>query len=471
MEIRRIEGTLLQHAIERLQSLSAERTGEGLRIRALSSVPEVLMELSSGGEGSIKAKVTYSEGRTLNLLLSGGSEIKAENRSSLELMTGDVVELKIETTNPLTLRIVGLHRRGNLEELLKLVLEEGGDFLFSISPDRLKEDVENSGLFYERKLLDLLLGKLKPEELLKDAKAQLLSSVLRYGQELSRLLKAEGIRSLEDILNLLELLKAKNLTYSKLKDAIRGLFLENLPHEEYVRLVKDLQSQGERGLILALEKRDLLSILKELFRKEIEGRLERYPPLEQAFKNLRSLEEPVLRELLREVEGGSERNMKEAYQALRGHMERAERLLEFERTKGTSLEQLLRRLELINRLQWMYATQGYTFYLPVYYEGGRGGLLFKGGRDYIVVFKLGYEEGFIGGVLSMPRESRVLNIKLFTDQDQWSRGLRESREMLRVMLEEEGIRLKSLLVELIERERLLESMRASLSEEAFLLLA
>ncbi|MCS7196724.1 MAG: hypothetical protein NZ827_05610, partial [Aquificaceae bacterium] len=232
MEIRRIEGTLLQHAIERLQSLSAERTGEGLRIRALSSVPEVLMELSSGGEGSIKAKVTYSEGRTLNLLLSGGSEIKAENRSSLELMTGDVVELKIETTNPLTLRIVGLHRRGNLEELLKLVLEEGGDFLFSISPDRLKEDVENSGLFYERKLLDLLLGKLKPEELLKDAKAQLLSSVLRYGEELSRLLKAEGIRSLEDILNLLELLKAKNLTYSKLKDAIRGLFLENLPHEE-----------------------------------------------------------------------------------------------------------------------------------------------------------------------------------------------------------------------------------------------
>lgn len=471
MEIRRIEGTLLQHAIERLQSLGAEKTGEGLRGRVLSLVPEVLLELSSGGEGSLKAKVSYSEGRMLNLLLSNGSEIKVENRSSIELMTGDVVELRIDSTNPPILKIVGFQRKGNLEDMLRLLIEEEGDFLLSVNPGRLREEVENSGLFYERKLLDLFLGKLKPEELLKDTKAQLLSSVLKYGEELSRLLGVEGIRSWEDTLNLLELLKARNLNYSRLKDVIEALFLENLPHEEYVRLVRDLESQGERELILALERKDLPSLLKELFGKEREGRLERYPSLEQAFRSLKNLEEPVLKEFLREVERGSERAVKEAYQALREHMERGERLLEFERTKGASLEQLLERLELINRLQWMHVRQGYTLYLPVHYEGGRGGLLFKGGKDYIVVFKLDYEEGFIGGVLSMPRESKTLNLKLFTDQDLWSKGLSESLEKLRVMLEEESIKLRSFSVELVERERLLESVRTSLSQEAFLLLA
>ncbi|MDW8433364.1 MAG: hypothetical protein RMK35_01005 [Aquificaceae bacterium] len=616
MEIRRLEGLLLQHAAEQAQSLRAERANEMLKVKVLSTVPNVLLDLSMGSEGAVKARVSYAEGSRIGLMLSNGFEINAENRSSMNLMRGDVVELSLEDTNPVTFKILGLYRKNQIEEVLNLVLEGSDDFLFSINPDRLKETIEDSGLFYERKLIDLFLGKLKPEDVLKDAKAQLLqtfqkdlgtlSNLLgvnhRKGmEELRKLIKRErstkqgledvikglflegidsqeyehlvrklegmgqmgllraleqkdlpsvlkelsrfqreGILSefpalekafkavqslqepvlrellkaveegsekgieeayrrllrllanpessveeraylpklvgfeqknhMEEVKTLLELLRDRVRAHEGLKETLKNLFLENLSNDEYVKLIKTLEQSQENALINALEKRDLPALLKELLKKQSLGTLEKYPIFEKALAQLQSLDEPVIRELLKAVQEGSDRNVKEAYQLFKKSLEEGERLVGFERTKAQSMEQIIHRLEFMNRIQWINLTHSNVLYMPVYYQGGRGGLMFKGGKEYTAVFKLDYTEGFISGILTMQRNSKVLDVKLFTNQTYWAELFRKSQEKLKELLKNEGIKLRSLSVEAVQREKLTESMKTSLMHEGFFMM-
>ncbi|MCX8075495.1 MAG: hypothetical protein N3C57_00535 [Aquificaceae bacterium] len=616
MEIKRLEGLLLQHAAEQAQSLRAERANEMLKVKVLSTVPNVLLDLSMGSEGAVKARVSYAEGSRIGLMLSNGFEINAENRSSLNLMVGDVVELSLENTNPVTFKILGLYRKNQIEEVLNLVLESGDDFLFSINPDRLKETVENSGLFYERKLIDLLLGKLKPEDVLKDAKAQLLQTFQKYVGTLSNLLGVdhrkgvEGLRELikresytkqelegvinglflegidsqeyehlvrklegmgqmgllraleqkdlpsvlkelsrfqregilsefpalekafkavqslqepvlrellkaveegsekgieeayrrllrllanpessveeraylpklvgfeqknhmEEVKTLLELLRDRVRAHESLKETLKNLFLENLSNGEYVKLIKTLEQSQENALINALEKKDLPAMLKELLKKQSLGTLEKYPIFEKALAQLQSLDKPVIRELLKAVQEGSDRNVKEAYQLFKKSLEEGERLVGFERTKAQSMEQIIHRLEFMNRIQWINLTHSNVLYMPVYYQGGRGGLMFKGGKEYTAVFKLDYTEGFISGILTMQRNSKVLDVKLFTNQTYWAELFRKSQEKLKELLKNEGIKLRSLSVEAVQREKLTESMKTSLMHEGFFMM-
>ncbi|MDW8095376.1 MAG: hypothetical protein RMI51_01105 [Aquificaceae bacterium] len=616
MEIRRLEGLLLQHAAEQAQSLRAERANEMLKVKVLSTVPNVLLDLSMGSEGAVKARVSYAEGSRIGLMLSNGFEINAENRSSLNLMVGDVVELSLENTNPVTFKILGLYRKNQIEEVLNLVLESGDDFLFSINPDRLKETIENSGLFYERKLIDLFLGKLKPEDVLKDAKAQLLQTFQKDLGTLSNLLGVdhrkgvEGLRELikresytkqelegvinglflegidsqeyehlvrklegmgqigllraleqkdlpsvlkelsrfqregilsefpalekafkavqslqepvlrellkaveegsekgieeayrrllrllanpessveeraylpklvgfeqknhmEEVKTLLELLRDRVRAHEGLKETLKNLFLENLSNDEYVKFIKTLEQSQENALINALEKRDLPAMLKELLKKQSLGTLEKYPIFEKALAQLQSLDEPVIRELLKAVQEGSDRNVKEAYQLFKKSLEEGERLVGFERTKAQSMEQIIHRLEFMNRIQWINLTHSNVLYMPVYYQGGRGGLMFKGGKEYTAVFKLDYTEGFISGILTMQRNSKVLDVKLFTNQTYWAELFRKSQEKLKELLKNEGIKLRSLSVEAVQREKLTESMKTSLMHEGFFMM-
>ncbi|MCS7170957.1 MAG: hypothetical protein NZ851_01435 [Aquificaceae bacterium] len=471
MEIRRVEGALLQHAMEQSQSLVAQKTGEELRVRILSTVTGVLLELSSGGEGAIRARVAYSEGRMLTLVLPNGLEVMGENRSSLNLTTGDMVELKLESVSPLTFKIVGLYRKNQFEELLKMVFEETQEPLLYISPERLREDLENSGIFYEKKLFNLYLDKLKPEELLKDAKAQILQYLLKDIETLSNLLGVENKKTPEEAKNLLGLLKERVHAYQQLKEAIKNLFLENLNHEEYANVIKNLESSGEIKLIAAIERGDLLNLLREILKKQKMNTLERHQTIEKAFRELQSLEESALKELLSTLEKGSERAIKEAYEALKEYMDRGEKLLDFYRTRGQALEQLINRLDLIVRLQWQSLIQGNAFYMPIHYEDAKGSLLFRGGKDYTVIFKLDYGEDFMAGILNMPKAGKLLDIKFFTNKLLWADKLKESRDTLNAVLEEGGIKLRNLSVELLEKEKLMESVRTGLVQEGFLLIA
>ncbi len=466
MEIRRIEGVLLQHATDQSQTIRAQKAGEVLRIRVLSVVPDVFLDLSPGS--TVRARVSHWEGSMVELNLPKGIKVRAENRSSIPLMLGDTLDLMVESTDPLIFKIVGLYRSGKGEELLKLIFEKEGSFFVSIDVDNLKDSVENSGIFYERKLFDLFLGKIRVEDVIKDRKGQLIGQLLLLAKELSDMLSVNFEGSLEGIKDLLHIFKERVRVYEKTVEAFRILSFEHMNHEEYLMFVKGLKD--EPSFTLALERGDRAVILKELYRLAKSGMLEKHKEIIEAFESLKSLEEPVIKELLKALEGGSERDVKRAYGALEGYLKEGQKWMEFYKAKLPNLEGLLYRLEQLSSLQWGMLKDYRTFYLPIYYEGGSGGMMFKVEKDYMVFFKLNYEMGFLAGFVKRPRKHKSLDVRLFTNMSSLAERLKEGKERLKEMLLEEGIELKSYLVEVVEEGQVLERVKGSFPEESFLLI-
>ncbi|HAV40289.1 MAG: hypothetical protein AB1353_08895 [Aquificota bacterium] len=466
MEIRRIEGVLFQHATEQFQTIKAQKAGEALRIRVLSVVPDVLLDLSLGS--TIRAKVSHWEGSIIGLTLPNGVEIRAENKSSIPLMVGDTVDLMVESTNPFVFRVVGLYRKGQGEELLKLIFEKEDNLLVSINMENFKESVENSGIFYERKLFDLFLGKIKVEDLMKDRKAQITGQVLLLAKDLSDMLGIDFEVSLESIKNLLHIFKEKIQNYEKIIEAFKVLSFENMSHEEYLEFIKDLRNYN--SFILALDRGDKAIILKELYRLIKSGKLTEYKSVIEALESLQNLEEPVVKEFLKAMEGGSDKDIKRAYSALENYLKEGQRWIEFYNTKLPQLENLLYRLEFLNSLQWTMLKDGKAFYLPIYYEGGKGGIMFKADKDYTVFFKLNYNVGFLAGLLKRPKKHQSLDIRFLTNMAFLAEKLREGKNRLQEMLLEDGIELKSYLVEVVEEAQVLERVKDSFSQEGFLLI-
>ncbi|MEJ7620742.1 MAG: hypothetical protein WKI46_08020 [Aquificaceae bacterium] len=466
MEIRRIEGILLQQAIEQSKPSQAQKAGEEFRIKVLSSVPDVFLELSSGGSSTIKAEVSSSEGNLLTLLLKDGFELKAENRSSLRFFPGDILELKIEEGIPLTFRITGLYRKGYEGNILNLVLEGEEKFYISINPEKFMEDLDNSGIFYERKLVELLLGKLKPEELIKDKKAQLVQSMLVYAEELSSLLNMEYEQSVDGIKKLLEALKLKVEEFNRVSSSLKTLLFENLDHEEYIKLAKFFESMGEVNLLKAMETKDTLNFLRSFWNLTEKGVLSEY---REVFEKLKDSEEPVVRDFFRLVIESSEKDARNVYKSFQEYIERGRSLLEFYNSKGERMESFLSRLEFIEHLQWLLAKQGGAFYIPIYYQGGKGGLMFKSGQDYSAVFRLDYGDSFIAGLLKMPRSKELLDVLLFTDTESMAEKIRAGKELLQRMLLEEKIKLRSFSVSVSTKEGVADIIRSNYGEGFFLL--
>ncbi len=466
MEIRRIEGILLQQAIEQSKPSQAQKAGEEFRIKVLSSVPDVFLELSSGGSSTIKAEVSSSEGNLLTLLLKDGFELKAENRSSLRFFPGDILELKIEEGIPLTFRITGLYRKGYEGNILNLVLEGEEKFYISINPEKFMEDLDNSGIFYERKLVELLLGKLKPEELIKDKKAQLVQSMLVYAEELSSLLNMEYEQSVDGIKKLLEALKLKVEEFNRVSSSLKTLLFENLDHEEYIKLAKFFESMGEVNLLKAMETKDTLNFLRSFWNLTEKGVLSEY---REVFEKLKDSEEPVVRDFFRLVIESSEKDARNVYKSFQEYIERGRSLLEFYNSKGERMESFLSRLEFIEHLQWLLAKQGGAFYIPIYYQGGKGGLMFKSGQDYSAVFRLDYGDSFIAGLLKMPRSKELLDVLLFTDTESMAEKIRAGKELLQRMLLEEKIKLRSFSVSVSTKEGAADTIRSNYGEGFFLL--
>ena len=466
MEIRRIEGILLQQAIEQSKPSQAQKAGEEFRIKVLSSVPDVFLELSSGGSSTIKAEVSSSEGNLLTLLLKDGFELKAENRSSLRFFPGDILELKIEEGIPLTFRITGLYRKGYEGNILNLVLEGEEKFYISINPEKFMEDLDNSGIFYERKLVELLLGKLKPEELIKDKKAQLVQSMLVYAEELSSLLNMEYEQSVDGIKKLFEALKLKVEEFNRVSSSLKTLLFENLDHEEYIKLAKFFESMGEVNLLKAMETKDTLNFLRSFWNLTEKGVLSEY---REVFEKLKDSEEPVVRDFFRLVIESSEKDARNVYKSFQEYIERGRSLLEFYNSKGERMESFLSRLEFIEHLQWLLAKQGGAFYIPIYYQGGKGGLMFKSGQEYSAVFRLDYGDSFIAGLLRMPRSKELLDVLLFTDTESMAEKIRAGKELLQRMLLEEKIKLRSFSVSVSTKEGVADIIRSNYGEGFFLL--
>ena len=346
------------------------------------------------------------------------------------------------------------------------MLEGKEKFYVSINPEKLIEDLYNSGVFYERKSVELLLGKLKPEEVIKDKKAQLIQSLLVYAEELSSLLGMEYERNIEGIRKLLEVLRLKTEEFNIVLSSFKTLLFENLDHEEYMKLVKFFESIGERDILKAMEKKDIPALLKALWNITEKGVLVEY---RSVFERLKDSNESVVRNFFKLVEEASEKDVRSAYKSFQGYMEKGRSLLEFYNSRGEHMQNLLSMLEFIEHLQWLLAKQGGAFYIPIYYQGGKGGLMFISGREYSVVFKLDYTEGFVAGLLKMPRSKELLDVLLFTDTESMAEKIRAGKELLQRMLLEEKIKLRSFSVSVSTKESVAETIRSNYGE-GFLLL-
>jgi len=180
---------------------------------------------------------------------------------------------------------------------------------------------------------------------------------------------------------------------------------------------------------------------------------------------LQNIEEPVVKEFLKAMEGGSDKDIKRTYNALESYLKESQRWIEFYNTKLPQLENLLYRLEFLNSLQWTMLKDSRAFYLPIYYEGGKGGIMFKADKDYTVFFKLNYHVGFLAGLLKRPKKHQGLDIRFLTNIASLAERLREGRDRLQEMLLEDGIGLKSYLVEVVAKgvgevaERIIETAK------------
>lgn len=470
MEAKRIEGVVLHTLLDQQQSLRAQKAYELLKVKTMRTTPEVYTELM-GKEGSlIRARVSHAEGGTVELLIDNQTRLLAENMSSYKLEEGDLVELVVENTNPLTLRLLSLQKPMSFERFYELLLSQKGEFYLYTEESRLHEVLKNSGLFYERRLLELALGKIKPEELLKDTKAQLIKDLVPLVREFSKLLGVDYKNTLETFKEVHAKTKDMVEKVQRLWEAFKVLTLENLDHESYTQTVKLLY---EKGFGPDLEKRDYPVIIRAMLENIEHLSPQVQQKLRDAIKSLELLSKDetgvgnIAGELLKAVKEGNKEDISKAYSHTRLFLKDWDKLLQAYGQKGEVFDALLGRLEFIHRLQETLVKARDYFYIPVYFEGGRGGMLFGRKKGYKAFISLNWEEGFIFCLLNMPERNKLIDIRIRSDMENFVSWASAQKKTMRDMLSEEGIELRSYEVKLTKREELKEELVKSFAEEGF----
>ena len=250
MEIRRIEGVFLQHALETAQGLKAENISKQMSLRLLTTVPQALLNAFSE-DTLLEGRVVQTQGRTIRVMLNN-QELVAENLSDLEIKEGDQLGLMLEGKNPITLKIVSLQRRLNIEQALQFVLDFQEEPPINLDLQKLQALVKNSGLFYERKLLDFFTGKVDLKSILEDTKAQLLSNIFNLAGQIHGG-EVKDIKTIDQLFGIV-LKRTENL--KEIDNLLRTLYLENINHWEFTQFVRFVESIGKREILEALEKGD-----------------------------------------------------------------------------------------------------------------------------------------------------------------------------------------------------------------------
>jgi hypothetical protein len=466
MEIRRIEGVFLQHALETAQGLKAENISRQMSLKLLTTVPQALLEAFPEGT-LLEGRVVQTQGRTLRVMLNN-QELVAENLSDLEIKEGDQLGLMLESKNPITLKIVSLQRRLNIEQVLQFVLDFQEEPPINLDLQKLQALVKNSGLFYERKLLDFLTGKVDLKSILEDTKAQLLSNIFNLAEQIHGG-EVKDIKTIDQLFGTV-LKRTENL--KEIENLLRTLYLENLNHWEFTQSVRFIESTGKREILEALEKGDKYALLI-LLSKELKS-IEDTPAgksFSLAFERLKQFSLLVrdeelgnlLRSFFEAVEKEDVSGLREIHRRLENFIEEGRRLLPFrERIEKDGLV-WLQQLNAISQMQRLMVNEG-TVVLPFKWEGHRGGMLIRTQKnEYRIFINLNYPEGFVSALLSSPKTEKVktISLNLYTNSEIFYKKMEEGKALLESMLKEEGLQLRDLKLNLLSS---FQSLREVLKE-------
>jgi len=454
MEIRRVEGVFLQHALETAQGLKAENISKQMNLKLLTTVPQALLETFPEGT-LLEGRVVQTQGGTLRVMLNN-QELVAENLSDLEIKEGDQLGLVLEGKNPITLKIVSLQRRLNIEQVLQFVLDFQEEPPINLDLQKLQALVKNSGLFYERKLLDFLTGKVDLKSILEDTKAQLLSNIFNLAGQIHGG-EVKDIKTIDQLFGMV-LKRTENL--KEIGNLLRTLYLENLNHWEFTQFVRFVESIGKREILEALEKgdKDALLILLSKGLKSIED-TPAGKSFSLAFERLKQFSLLVkdeelgnlFRSFFEAVEKEDANGLREVHKRLENFIEEGRRLLPFREKIEKDGLVWLQQLNAISQMQRLMVNEG-TVVLPFKWEGHRGGMLIRTQKnEYKVFINLNYPEGFVSALLSSPKTEKVkaISLNLYTNSELFYRKMEKGKALLESMLKEEGLQLRALKLNLL----------------------
>ena len=264
MEIRRLEGILLEQGILSRNVEEAYRTARNIEIKIITRIPEVLETLLN--RERIKAFVVKNSGEFILLRLEEGSELLVKNNLSINIEENSFVSLIPVNRNPLILKVENVEKFKEaslrLLNLLKNLKEIPLNYLTSF------EKFINSGIFYENKVLKYILGN-KNVKLEEDMKYKALK---------------DGKKEEVNFINLLQLFSLENKKIFlpfRVNEEVRGKLLISL--KSYYRILIFLNFKAGK-LLIDIEGPRNLKYIKLKISSDSKGILEKLKNLKDELK-------------------------------------------------------------------------------------------------------------------------------------------------------------------------------------------
>ncbi len=513
MDIKRLEGTSLNETILNAQPLEVSKEAEHLAIAIKTTVSEALLgalsdELSR--QGFIEATVEDVKPNAYKLMLNNGVEIEVNSATTLDIKKNDILRLVINSLNPLVLKIADVKSPSLPISSIQQALNYQNVVLSkSLSP----QDIENSGLFYEKKLVDFLLKAKDLSSLTQDSKYQLLQDIINTAQDIKSLdafksLKENIKTAIEHIANgditkadLEELFKSQNQP-EDIKDILTMLLTEEKPSisQEVLNILpkaKDILSNIEKNFIfnvkalpnLILELSNLLKDMpidvRDTFFKSLQNILiniknqsakELLKSNPELFFNILDAKDPtnVLNQIKDQTLKTLASNMLKDIQNIKQDMlnqisQNPTKVLEFSRHMKEAINNIQNNVSFDAKLNHLkndanmiyniniaqqFILQNNTFFVN-FEEGSKKGFgAFKKEQNtYKAFIKLNWEDGFLGSVVEMPKtNTKSLFVKFYTDIEPLSKLIESSKEELQNTLKDDGLSVKSLEVFILKAE-------------------
>ncbi len=505
MDIKRLEGTTLNESVLNTQPLEVSKESENLAIAIKTTVSQALLgalsdELSR--QGFIEATVEDVKPNAYKLMLNNGVEIEVNSATTLDIKKNDVLKLVISSLNPLVLKISDVKSPSLPIASIQRALEHE-----NLVPSKSLsfKDIENSGLFYEKKLIDFLLKAKDLSTLTQDSKYQLLQDIINTAKDIKSL---EAFKSLnQDIKTAIEHIAAGNITKEDLETLFKpqstepdlkdilSLLLEQEPTsipKEALNLLPKAQSilsNIEKNFIFNVKAlpeliselssllKDMPQSIKDTFFKSLQNILidiknqsakELLKENPSLFFDIISAKDP--KEILNAINDitlkNTVSNILKDINSVKQDMinkisQNPTKVLEFTKHMKEALNNLQSNLSFDTKLEHIKADanalyninlaqqfiiQNNTFFVN-FEEGSKKGFgaFKKEQNSYKAFIKLNWEDGFLGSILEMPKtDSKSLFIKFYTDIEPLSKLIESSKEELKSALKEESLNVKSI---------------------------
>lgn len=503
MDIKKLEGTALNEAILSSKPTEISQESENLSIAIRTTVSDALLGALSdeiASQGYIEATVESIDNNKAKLMLNNGIEIEVNNEASLNLKPNDILKLVISSLNPVVLKISDVKTPTSpILALQKAISEENpqAQVIKDVNP----QAISNSGLFYEKKLVDFLLKAKDISFLTKDAKYQLLENIsnlsknIIQSKEQFNALPQAVKKAIENFSNKVftpedinvVLKDSQNIQeQDPLKQVLDLLLQDNTPKQDIQNIdtAKNLLSDISKNYILNPQK--LPSIISKLSFIS-----ENLTPLQDFFKDLKNLifvKSPILKDIInkdpsivfelltkspediaKNIQDNTLKNLvlslskdinpvrediskqiilnAKNIQDLSKHTTKALDSIQQNMSFDKKFEQLKENTNILNsiNLAQEFIVRNNSFFVNFEERSSnkKGFMAFsKKENSYKAFIKLNWEDGFLGGILEMPKNSNKLRISFYTDITPLAKAIESSKEELQKMLKEDNINLE-----------------------------